>query len=334
MKNKVKERKGTSYLGILIALLALCVVLSFASSSFLTVSNLLNVSQQISTNFLIAIGMTFIILLGGIDLSVGSIIAVTGLMMGLMMKSWNLPVLVSILLGLVFASAIGMATGLLITGFELPPFIATLGMMSIARGAAYTITQGQPIYTFPEGFLAITGRYGGVPIFTILIMAVLFLIAAYVLKYTKYGRYIYAIGGNENCARLSGINVKKVKCLAYVISGFCCGVAAIILTSRLDSAVPTNADGAELDAIAAVVIHERRRGDAGRDADRNPDHRDRGKWSEPAERAPGRAAYGKGRNHCAGSDCGCDPQKKKPKSLSGGNKRTEKRYNDWRKNDE
>ena len=110
MKNKVKERKGTSYLGILIALLELCVVLSFASSSFLTVSNLLNVSQQISTDFLIAIGMTFIILLGGIDLSVGSIIAVTGLMMGLMMKSWNLPVLVSILLGLVFASAIGMAT--------------------------------------------------------------------------------------------------------------------------------------------------------------------------------------------------------------------------------
>ena len=151
MKNKIKERKGTSYLGILIALLALCVVLSFASSSFLTVSNLLNVSQQISTNFLIAIGMTFIILLGGIDLSVGSIIAVTGLMMGLMMKSWNMPVLVSILLGLIFASAIGLATGLLITGFDLPPFIATLGMMSIARGAAYTITQGQPIYTFQIG---------------------------------------------------------------------------------------------------------------------------------------------------------------------------------------
>ena len=144
--------------------------------------------------------------------------------------------------------------GLLITGFDLPPFIATLGMMSIARGAAYTITEGQPIYTFPKEFLAITGRYGGIPVFTILIMIVMFVIAAYVLKYTKYGRYIYAIGGNENCAKLSGINVKKIKCIAYVISGFCCGVAAIVLTSRLDSAVPTNADGAELDAIAAVVI--------------------------------------------------------------------------------
>ncbi|PWJ51958.1 ABC transporter permease [Faecalicatena contorta] len=254
MKIKAKERKGTSYVGILIALLILCIVLSITSGSFLTASNLLNVSQQISTNFLIAIGMTFIILLGGIDLSVGSIIAVTGLMMGLMMKSWNMPVLVSLLLGVVFASVIGLVTGTLITGFDLPPFIATLGMMSIARGAAYTITEGQPIYTFPEGFLAITGRYGGIPIFTILIMAVMFAVAAYVLKYTKYGRYIYAIGGNKNCAKLSGINVKKIECIAYVISGFCCGVAAIVLTSRLDSAVPTNADGAELDAIAAVVI--------------------------------------------------------------------------------
>lgn len=254
MKIKAKEKKGTSYVGILIALLILCIVLSITSRSFLTASNLLNVSQQISTNFLIAIGMTFIILLGGIDLSVGSIIAVTGLMMGLMMKSWNMPVLVSLLLGVVFASVIGLVTGLLITGFDLPPFIATLGMMSIARGAAYTITEGQPIYTFPEGFLAITGRYGGIPIVTILIMAVMFAIAAYVLKYTKYGRYIYAIGGNKNCAKLSGIHVKKIECIAYVISGFCCGVAAIVLTSRLDSAVPTNADGAELDAIAAVVI--------------------------------------------------------------------------------
>lgn len=254
MKLKRSEKKGTSYIGILIALVVLCVALSFASDSFLTASNLLNVSQQISTNFLIAIGMTFIILLGGIDLSVGSIIAVTGLMMGLMMKEWNIPVIISLLLSLLFASAIGLVTGLLITGFDLPPFIATLGMMSIARGAAYTITGGQPIYTFPEEFVAITGRYGGIPVFTILIMVVMFVVAAYVLKYTKYGRYIYAIGGNENCAKLSGINVKKVKCIAYMISGFCCGVAAIVLTSRLDSAVPTNADGAELDAIAAVVI--------------------------------------------------------------------------------
>lgn len=254
MKIKSKEKKNASYLGILIALIVLCVVLSLASKSFLTAANLLNVSQQISTNFLISIGMTFIILIGGIDLSVGSIVALSGLLMGLMMKSWNIPVLLSVILGLLFASAIGMVTGFLITGFDLPPFIATLGMMSIARGAAYSITGGQPIYTFPESFLAITGRYGGVPIFTLLIMVVTFGVAAYVLKYTRYGRYVYAIGGNRNCAKLSGINVKKMECITYIISGFCCGIAAIVLTARLDSAVPTNADGAEMDAIAAVVI--------------------------------------------------------------------------------
>ena len=309
MKNKMKERKGTSYLGILIALLVLCIVLSFASSSFLTVSNLLNVSQQISTNFLIAIGMTFIILLGGIDLSVGSIIAVTGLMMGLMMKSWNLPVLASILLGLIFASAIGLATGLLITGFALPPFIATLGMMSIARGAAYTITQGQPIYTFPEGFLAITGRYGGVPVFTILIMAVLFLIAAYVLKYTKYGRYIYAIGGNENCA-MHGLCDQRILLR-------CCRDHSDIQTGfgSTDQCGRCGA-GCHCCSRDRRDLHERRRGDAGRNADRNPDHRDRGKRAEPFERPAGRAAHGKRRYHRSGSDRGRDTEKEKPESVN------------------
>ncbi|MDD3338571.1 MAG: ABC transporter permease, partial [Lachnospiraceae bacterium] len=247
-------KSTNSIAGILTAFVVLCVVLTIASRSFLTPNNVLNVFQQISTNFIIAIGMTFIILLGGIDLSVGSTVAFSGLIMGLLMKSLGMPVAVALLIGLVCASAIGFFNGFLITFFKLPPFIATLGTMSIVRGAAYTITGGQPIYTFPQGFAMITGRVAGIPIFTILIMVVLFVIAAYVLKYTKYGRYIYAIGGNENCAKLSGVNVGKVKCIAYVISGFCCGVAAIVLTSRLDSAVPTNADGAELDAIAAVVI--------------------------------------------------------------------------------
>lgn len=254
MFGKGKNKERNSYLGILMAFIVLCIVLTFASKSFMTKDNLLNVSQQISTNFIIAIGMTFIILLGGIDLSVGSIVALVGLFLGIFMKTLHFPVIVSIILGLLVACTIGGVTGLLITKFDLPPFIATLGIMSIARGAAYTITGGQPIYTFPESFLAITGRYFGVPIFTILIMIVLFAISAYVLKYTQYGRYIYAIGGNEYCAELSGINVNKVKCVAYIISGFCCGIAAIVLTARLDSAVPTNADGAELDAIAAVVI--------------------------------------------------------------------------------
>ncbi len=250
-KNKYSQ---SNVLGILIALVVLCVILSVASSSFLTSTNLLNVLQQISINFTIAVGMSFIILLGGIDLSVGSNTALCGLVMAILIKNMNVPVWPSIIAGIVCACLVGLVNGLLVTSLNLPPFIATLGVMSIARGAAYTITEGQPIYTFPEEFRAITGRIGGIPVVTILIMVVLFGAAAYCLKYTRYGRYLYAIGGNETCAHLSGIQVKSVKCMAYVISGFCCGVAAMLLTSRLDSAVPTNADGAEMDAIAAAVI--------------------------------------------------------------------------------
>jgi ribose transport system permease protein len=241
-------------MGILGAFLVLCLILSIASRHFLTSANLLNVLQQISINFTIAIGMSFIILLGGIDLSVGSNTAFCGLIIGILIKNVHLGVGLSILIGILCASVIGLVNGLFITIFNLPPFIATLGIMSVARGAAYTITSGQPIYTFPESFLAITGRVAGIPLVTSLIMILLFGTAAYVLKYTRYGRYLYAIGGNENCAHLSGINVRVVKCTAYVISGFCCGIASVLLTSRLDSAVPTNAEGAEMDAIAAVVI--------------------------------------------------------------------------------
>lgn len=253
-KQRSLKRSQSNVMGIFIALVVLCIILSIASRSFFTSSNLLNVVQQISINFTIAIGMSFIILLGGIDLSVGSNTALCGLILGILIKNAQMPVWAALLIGLVAACLVGLVNGLLITLFNLPPFIATLGVMSIARGAAYTITSGQPIYTFPQSFRAITDRIFGIPVFTLIIMVVLFAAAAYTLKYTPFGRYLYAIGGNENCAHLSGIRVKLVKCSAYVISGLCCGVAAILLTSRLDSAVPTNADGAEMDAIAAVVI--------------------------------------------------------------------------------
>lgn len=257
MGSKLKTRKGLSnnnYLGILIALIALCIVLSITSNSFLTTANLLNISQQISTNFLIAMGMTFVILIGGIDLSVGSIAAFTGLVLAMFLKNMGMPLGAGLIITLIIAIAIGVVTGLLITLFDLPPFIATLGTMSIVRGAAYVVTGGQPIYNLPESLYVITNRYYGIPIVSLLIMIVICVLSAFILKYTKLGRYIYAIGGNEKCAVLSGINVKRVKCFVYGFSGFCCGVAAIVLTSRLQSAVPTNADGAELDAIASVVI--------------------------------------------------------------------------------
>ncbi len=250
----MRMSSNSTTLGITSAFVALCIILAILSRNFLKPVNLLNILQQVSINFTIAIGMTFIILLGCIDLSVGSNVAFTGLVMAIMMKTLLMPVWVAVLTGLVVASTIGLINGFLVTYFDLPPFIATLGTMSIARGAAYTITAGQPIYTFPQNFLVISDRIGGIPLFAILIMIVLFVLGWYVLKYTRLGRYTYAIGGNENCAKLSGISVKTVKTAAFAIIGLCCGVASILLTSRLDSAVPTNADGYEMDAIAAVVI--------------------------------------------------------------------------------
>ncbi|MGA2546661.1 MAG: ABC transporter permease [Rectinemataceae bacterium] len=255
----MKQKKAiitsnSNTLGITLAFMALCAILAVLSKNFLKPTNLLNILQQVSINFTIAIGMTFIILLGSIDLSVGSNVAFTGLVMAIMMKTLLMPVWIALLTGLVVAMLIGLFNGFLVTYFDVPPFIATLGTMSIARGAAYTITAGQPIYTFPHQFLVISERVGGIPLFAILIMLVLFVLGWYVLKYTRLGRYTYAIGGNENSSKLSGINVKAVKSTAFAIIGLCCGVASILLTSRLDSAVPTNGDGYELDAIAAVVI--------------------------------------------------------------------------------
>ncbi|OPZ70107.1 MAG: Ribose transport system permease protein RbsC [Firmicutes bacterium ADurb.Bin467] len=249
-----KVSSANNIVGILIALIVLCLDLSIASKVFLTQSNFLNVLQQISINFVIAIGMTFVIISGGIDLSVGSNIALTGLLMAIMMKNWGVGVTWTIVLSLLFSAAIGLINGSLIAFLNLPPFIATLGMMSIARGAAYTVTGGAPIYTMPAGFTGISGRVANVPLYAILIMIAVFALGWYCLRYTKVGRFTYAIGGNESCAKLSGINLSKVKCFVYVVSGLCCGVAAILLTSRLDSALPTNADGQEMDAIAAVVI--------------------------------------------------------------------------------
>ena len=237
-----------------IVLILLVIFFSFASSSFLQPSTLTMVAKHVALYGILALGMTFVIISGGIDLSVGSNIALSGLLMGILMKNYNVPVFVTILVCILFSGFVGLVNGVLISFLNLPPFIATLGMMSIVRGAAYTVTAGQPIYTFPAGFTAVSGRVAGIPLWSTVIMLLVILLGWYILKYTRMGRFTYAIGGNESCARLSGINLKKVKCFVYVVSGLCCGVAALLLSSRLDSAVPTNADGQEMDAIAAVVI--------------------------------------------------------------------------------
>jgi len=253
LKSKSVVKQPLEEIGIIIALLILCVIMTVLSPSFLTINNLLNILQQISVISIIAVGMTFVIIQGGIDLSVGSVVAFTGLIMAGCMKNQGISVALSIIIGLLTGVIIGFINGILVAEIRLPPFIATLGMMSLARGAAFTVSGGQPIYTLPSEFDAISGKLGIIPIPAI-IMIVIYIIAAYILRYTKIGRYTYAIGGNEIASILSGISVKLYKIIVYIISGLCCAISAILLTARLDSAVPVAADGYELDAIAAVVI--------------------------------------------------------------------------------
>jgi ribose transport system permease protein len=163
------------------------------------------------------------------------------------------PIWQAVLLCFIVGTAFGAGNGLLIAKLKMPPFIATLGMMSIARGFAYTISDGTPIYMYPKAFLAVSGNLGPVPI-PIIIMVAIFAVFFYILKYTKLGRYTYAIGGSESAAILSGINVPFYKFAVYTITGFLCSISAILLTARIDSAIAVAAEGYELDAIGAVVI--------------------------------------------------------------------------------
>lgn len=240
-------------LGTLSGLLGLIVVLWILTPHFLTVSNLLNVAQQATIIAIIAVGMTFVIITGGIDLSVGSVLAFAGVVMANALQS-GVPLPLALLIGLGVGLACGVINGLLITVGRLPPFIATLGMMSVARGAALMFTEGRPISGFSEGFRSIaTGEILRIPA-PVVIMIVVYLIAHFVLKRTKLGRYTYAIGGNEEAALLSGINVRLNKTLVYGIAGLLSGLAAILLTARLNSAQPIAGMNYELDAIAATVI--------------------------------------------------------------------------------
>ena len=249
-----RQIQSNTITGILLALLVLFFDLTLLSPVFFTTSNLINVLQQININFIVAVGMTFVIISGGIDLSIGSNLGVSALFMAMMMNYWHIPVLPTVICGILLSTLIGLLNGVIITHFGIPPFIATLGTMYVGRGLAYTITGGRTISDFPNAFKAITSRVWGFPIYSCAIMLVVFIAGWYVLKYTRLGRYTYGIGGNEICAKLSGINVKKYKILVYIVSGICCGIAAVILGSRLNSATVTNAEGYEMDAIAAVVI--------------------------------------------------------------------------------
>ncbi len=239
--------------GTLVGLFALCAVLWALTPHFLTVSNLLNVAQQTSINAVIAVGLTFVIISGGIDLSVGSLVAFSGVVTASLLQR-AVPVPLALLAGLVTGLACGLVNGLLITYGRLPPFIATLGLMSVARGGALLYTDGRPVSGFDEEFRWLaTGEVLRVPV-PVVIMIVVYVIAHFVLRRTPFGRYLFAIGGNEEAALLSGVRVRLHKTVVYGVCGLLSALAAVMLTARLNSAQPIAGINYELDAIAATVI--------------------------------------------------------------------------------
>ena len=239
--------------GTLIGLLGLSAVLWALTPHFLTVANMLNVAQQTSINAIVAVGMTFVILSGGIDLSVGSIVALSGVVLGTALQAGQ-PLPIALILALTVGAGCGIVNGALVSWGGLPPFIVTLGMMSIARGAALLYTEGRPVSGFDGGFRSIaTGQVVLIPS-PVAVMIAVYVIAHVVLTRTTFGRYVYAIGGNEEAARLSGVRVRLHKTLIYGVSGLTSAVAAVILTARLNSAQPIAGMMYELDAIAATVI--------------------------------------------------------------------------------
>ena len=243
--------------GLLLALILLCIVLSLASDRFLTSSNLLNVLRQSSINGIISLGMMLVILTRGIDLSVGSVLALSTVIGVDMLKNEGMPVVQAIGICLLVGAAAGAVNGVLVSWLNIPPFIATLGMMTFARGAAKFYTDGQPISGLDQlgqGFRLLgTAEPLGIPM-PIIVAGLVFLAGYVLLNHIPFGRYIFGLGDNEEAAYLSGLPVRLIKMFVYVAAGALSALAGIILVGRLNSAQPTAGEMYEFDAIAAVVV--------------------------------------------------------------------------------
>ena len=242
-------------LGPLIGLVLLCVVFALTTNVFLTLRNALNVVDQVTTLGILALGMTGVIIIGGIDLSVGSILALSIMVLGWLPQQYGVPFPLALLLCILTGGLCGFVNGLLVTRARLPAFIATLTMMSVARGLANITTDGQQVVGYPDWFTALaTERHLGILSATVGLFVALSLGAWVFLRYRATGRSLYAIGGSAEVARLAGIPVRKLTVAVYAASGLLAGVAAAVMAARLDSSQPSAGLGCELDAIAAVVI--------------------------------------------------------------------------------
>ncbi|WP_229665230.1 ABC transporter permease [Paracoccus acridae] len=248
--------------GILIALAVLCVVLSLVSDNFLTSRNIINVLRQTSINGILAIGMTFVILTRGIDLSVGSVVAMAGVVSASFATTSAVGFIpgapyvaaVPLAVGVLTGIALGALSGLAVARFAVPAFVATLGMLSAARGLTLIYSGGRPIPALTDGYRWIgTGDIAGIPV-PIILFGLVFALSHFVLTRTRFGRHVYAVGGNPHAAKVSGLPVRRIRFLVYVISGGLAAIAGMILTARTGSALPQAGVAYELDAIAAVVI--------------------------------------------------------------------------------
>jgi len=239
--------------GILMVLVALVLLMAAIAPNFNRVDNLLNIARAISINAILAAGLTVVILTGGIDLSVGSTIAVSGVV-AVIVAIAGVPAPLAVLFGMAVGALCGLVNGWLTAYLALAPFIVTLGTMTFLRGLAYTITDGQPIVSSSLSFRDLGNGYvGPVPV-PVIIMVVVYAVIWFVLERTRYGRHVYAVGGNAEAAKLAGVRVKRVITSVYVLAGACAGLAGVIFAARVISAQPTAGTGYELDAIAAVVL--------------------------------------------------------------------------------
>ena len=253
---KMNKKKLINQINIyrsVLILLVICVFATILSPSFLSVTNLFNAFKQITVAGIVGCGMTFVILTGGIDLSVGSILGLSGVLAsGVLASTGNTAVAVAV--SLTVGIACGAVNGFFVSVCGIPPFISTLGMMTLLRGVILVYTKGSPIPIKSDAYKFFgKGSIAGIPV-PVIILIIVFLLAHYILTQTSYGRSVYAVGGNREAARLSGIRVKTSEFLVYTLNGLMCGMAGLILTARLGSAQSTSGTGIEMDAIAAVIL--------------------------------------------------------------------------------
>lgn len=253
MLKKNNLGKSIRQFALLFVVVIIIVVMSIISDTFLTSTNIINILRQISLNGILAVGMTFVILTGGIDLSVGSVVAISGVISGsLLMKGFNSSI--AILIALLCSLLLGLINGYLIAYIKFQPFIATLSTMTIGRGFVLAYADGKPFTISDEGFKKIgQGYFFGIPI-PVILLIVAVIIALIALNATTFGRYVFAIGGNVEAARFSGVRTRRIQLMVYVISSICAWVVGLILAARISSGQPTAGESYEMDAIAATAI--------------------------------------------------------------------------------